>query len=124
MRLQHELYIAQSEIAVAPGTAPPKHRIEERHVRRLEGDIDRYSSTLPPLTGFVLPRGTRAGAMIHICRAVSRRAERSLWRLNREAPLRPEILQWANRLSDLLFAVALTVNRAQKFPETAPNYSI
>jgi cob(I)alamin adenosyltransferase len=93
-------------------------------VRRLEADIDRYSARLDPLHSFVLPRGTRAGAQLHVCRTTARRAERSLWRLNRESPLRPELLQWSNRLSDLLFALALTVNRSQKVTEIGPNYSI
>jgi cob(I)alamin adenosyltransferase len=123
VRLQHEIYIAQSELAVPPSSSPPKHRIEERHVRRLELDIDRYSARLEPLHSFVLPRGSRAGAQLHVCRTLARRAERSLWRLNRESPLRPELLQWSNRLSDLLFAMALHVNRIQKVTEVAPNYS-
>jgi cob(I)alamin adenosyltransferase len=123
VRLQHEIYIAQSELAVPPSSGPPKHRIEERHVRRLELDIDRYSARLEPLHSFVLPRGSRAGAQLHVARTLARRAERSLWRLNRESPLRPELLQWSNRLSDLLFALALHVNRIQKIVEVAPNYS-
>ncbi len=124
IRLQHELYIAQGELAVPPGGPPPKYRIEERHVRRLELDIDKFSARLDPLHSFVLPRGTRAGAQLHVCRGIARRGERSLWRLNREAPLRPELLQWSNRLSDLLFALALTVNRIQKVVEIPPNYSV
>ncbi|MCI4358349.1 MAG: cob(I)yrinic acid a,c-diamide adenosyltransferase [Thermoplasmata archaeon] len=123
VRLQHEIYIAQSELAVPPSSPPTKHRIEERHVRRLELDIDRYSARLEPLHSFVLPRGSRAGAQLHVCRTLARRAERSLWRLNRESPLRPAILQWSNRLSDLLFALALHVNRIQKVVELPPNYS-
>ncbi|HEV2519050.1 MAG TPA: cob(I)yrinic acid a,c-diamide adenosyltransferase [Thermoplasmata archaeon] len=124
VRLQHEIYIAQSELAVPPSSAPSKHRIEERHVRRLELDIDRYSARLEALHSFVLPRGSRAGAQLHVCRTLARRAERSLWRLNRESPLRTEILQWSNRLSDLLFALALHVNRIQKVAELPPNYSV
>ncbi len=123
IRLQHEIYIAQGELAVNPGGPPPKYRIEERHVKRLEADIDRFTARLDPLKTFVLPRGTRAGAQLHVCRGIARRAERSLWRLNREAPLRTELLQWSNRLSDLLFALALTVNRIEKIPEIPPNYS-
>ena len=87
-------------------------------------DIDRYSARLEALHSFVLPRGSRAGAQLHVCRTLARRAERSLWRLNRESPLRTEILQWSNRLSDLLFALALHVNRIQKVAELPPNYSV
>ena len=124
VRLQHELYIAQAEIAAAPPAAPPAHRIEERHVKRLEEEIDRYASPLEPLRSFVLPRGGPAGAELQVARTVARRAERALWSLHREAPQRSELLQWANRLSDLLFALALSVNRSEKFTEVAPDYTV
>ncbi|MFZ1023609.1 MAG: ATP:cob(I)alamin adenosyltransferase, partial [Thermoplasmata archaeon] len=50
--------------------------------------------------------------------------ERELWRLHRVEPQRPELLQWANRLSDLLFALALSINRREGVREIPPDYSI
>lgn len=122
VRIQHELYIAQSELA-SPRRAPA-HRIEPRHVQRLEQEIDRYSRDLEPTGGFVLPGGTRAGAALHLARTTARRAERALWTLHRQEPLRAELLEWANRLSDLLFALALAVNRRSGTAEIAPDYSV
>jgi cob(I)alamin adenosyltransferase len=55
---------------------------------------------------------------------VARRAERELWRLHDVEPVSPELLQWANRLSDLLFALALSVNQSAKEPEIAPDYTV
>jgi cob(I)alamin adenosyltransferase len=124
VRLQHELYVAMSELAAPPEAKPPAHRIGARHVAGLEAAIDEYSAAIEPVHAFVLPRGTPAGAAIHVARTVSRRAERELWTLHAESPQRPELLQWANRLSDLLFAVALVVNRRAGFVEQAPNYAI
>jgi len=124
LRLQHELYIAQSEIAAAPPASPPTHRIEERQVRRIEAELDYYTSMIEPLRSFVLPRGSPAGAQLHVCRAVARRAERALWSLHRESPQRAELLQWANRLSDLLFALALSVNKLEGVGEVAPDYTV
>lgn len=124
VRLQHELFVAMSELATPPGAKPPAHRIDARHVTALEQEIDRYSGAIEPVHAFVLPRGTPAGAAIHVARTVSRRAERELWALHAEAPQRPELLQWANRLSDLLFAVALVVNRSAGFVEISPDYAI
>jgi cob(I)alamin adenosyltransferase len=112
-RLQHELYVAQSELAVAPGAKPAAHRIEARHVTRLESDIDRFDAAHPELRSFVLPHGARATA----------RAERELWTLNRTEPQRPELLEWTNRLSDLLFAMALATNHALGVAEVAPDYT-
>ena len=123
LRIEHELYIAQSELAVAPGAKPPAHRIEARHVTRLESDIDRFDAAHPELRSFVLPRGSKPAALIHVARTVARRAERELWSLNRAEPQRPELLQWTNRLSDLLFALALATNHALGVGEVAPDYS-
>ncbi|MGA8543396.1 MAG: cob(I)yrinic acid a,c-diamide adenosyltransferase [Thermoplasmata archaeon] len=122
-RLEHELFIAQSELAVTPGAKPPTHRIESRHVSRLESDIDRFDAAHPELRSFVLPRGSRAAAQLHVARTVARRAERELWELNRTEPQRPELLTWTNRLSDLLFALALAANHALGVTEVAPDYS-
>jgi cob(I)alamin adenosyltransferase len=123
-RIQHELFIAQSEIAAAPGGAGSKHRIEGRHVRRLEADIDRFDAMHPPTKHFVIPGGTPVAGALHICRAVSRRAERQLRSLHREGPLSHDLLAWANRLSDLLFALALAVNHAEGVAERPPDYSV
>jgi cob(I)alamin adenosyltransferase len=113
-----------SELATPPTSKAPARRIGARHVTELEGEIDKYAGTIEPVHAFVLPRGTPAGAAIHVARTVSRRAERELWALHEDAELRDELLQWANRLSDLLFAVALVVNRRAGFVEISPNYSI
>ena len=123
-RLSHEVFIANSEIA-SPGAAPKGgHRIESRHVRRLEEDADRLSASLDPFHSFVLPRGGPGGAHLQYARAVARRAERDLWALQAEEPQREALLQWANRLSSLLFALALVVNRTQGFSEIAPDYTV
>ena len=122
-RLQHELFIAQAELAVAPGARPPDHRIEARHVARLESEIDRFDAAHPPLRSFVLPRGAPPAAQLHVARTIARRAERELWALHRTEPQRTELLQWTNRLSDLLFALALAANHRLGVTEVAPDYS-
>ena len=124
LRLQHELYLAQSELATPASSPAPASVIAARHVTRIELEIDRYSATFQPINTFVLSRGDRGGASLHVARTVARRAERELWALDRIEPQRPELLVWANRLSDLLFALALSVNRAQGFREVPPDYSV
>jgi cob(I)alamin adenosyltransferase len=123
-RLQHELFIAQAEIAAAPGASSPPHRIGPQHTARLEGEIDRFDAQHPPSRSFVLPGGSTPGAALHICRTVARRAERELLVVHEEAPVSDDLLAWANRLSDLLFALALAVNQAMGVPETAPDYTV
>ncbi|HEU4760166.1 MAG TPA: ATP:cob(I)alamin adenosyltransferase, partial [Dehalococcoidia bacterium] len=78
-----------------------------------------YDARLPPLRTFILPSGSRAGALLHLCRTVCRRAERAAVRLSREEPVNPAVLTYLNRLSDLLFVLARHVNKAARKPETA-----
>ena len=123
-RLEDELFIAQAELATAPGHRPPEHRIGARHVDRLESDIEQFESSHARLHAFVLSGGSRPAALLQVARAIARRAERELWTLNREEPLSPELLGWANRLSGLLFALALATNHALGVAEVAPDYSV
>lgn len=121
-RLQHEIFILNAELATPAGQPPPPHRLEERHLQRLEKEIDTFSESFEERHAFVLPRGTTAAARLHVARAVARRAEREVVRLHRGQPQRPVVLAYANRLSGLLFAMALTVNRQSGFREVAPHY--
>jgi cob(I)alamin adenosyltransferase len=121
-RLGHELFIVQAELATG-GAKTSAHRIEASHVTRLEKEIDQFEATHPALHSFVIPGGSRPAALLHVCRAISRRAERQLWTLHRSEPLRPELLAWANRLSDLLFALALASNHRLGVSEVRPDYS-
>jgi len=123
-RLQSELYIAQAELATEPGARPPSHRIEARHVTRLESDIERFADSHERLRTFVLSGGSRPGALLQIARAIARRAEREIWTLHRTEALSPELLSWANRLSGLFFALALATNRALGVAEVPPDYSV
>ncbi|MCI4318838.1 MAG: cob(I)yrinic acid a,c-diamide adenosyltransferase [Thermoplasmata archaeon] len=123
-QLQHELYVAQSELATPSTAPPPARRIEARHVARLEAETDEFASKFEPVHTFVLPRGAPSASELHVARAVARRAERALWALNVVETQRPELLQWANRLSDLLFAMALSVNHELGVAEVPPDYSV
>ncbi len=89
----------------------------------MEADIDQYSKAVQSLRTFVLPTGSPAAAYLHWARALARRAERELWRLHRTEPQRPELLEWANRLGDLFFALALSANLALGIAEIPPDYT-
>ncbi len=123
-RLEHEVYVAQAELANPSDRHPAKHRISRAHVRRLETDIDRFEGAHGSIHSFVLPGGSRPAAFLHLARVTARRAERELWTLHRAEPVRPELLQWANRLSGLLFALALATNQRLGVPEVPPDYTV
>ena len=110
--LQSELFTLGAQLATPDPEAAPKEvpRITSQQVERLEREIDRLTEQLPPMKNFILPGGSRAGAALHLCRTVCRRAERKLVELAESAPVPQEVLAYMNRLSDLLFVMARAAN--------------
>lgn len=105
--IQHELFDIGAELCV------PGHQvIADRQVERLEHALDRWNADLQPLKEFILPGGTSAAAVCHVARAVCRRAERRVVSLARGEAVNSAGLRYLNRLSDLLFVVARSLNRA------------
>ncbi len=87
-------------------------------VSQFEKLIDTLTSDLPELQNFILPGGSHPGALLHLARTVSRRTERCIVSLASEEHVDPNILQYFNRLSDLFFTMARSVNMQAKEPET------
>lgn len=81
---------------------PAQTLITENTIIKIEQDIDQLNADLPELTNFILPGGNLTSATCHLARAICRRTERKLVSLKSKSL----ILQYINRLSDLLFAVA------------------
>ncbi|MFN7086099.1 MAG: cob(I)yrinic acid a,c-diamide adenosyltransferase [Burkholderiales bacterium] len=104
--VQHDLFDLGGELSL------PGHPVlAASHVARLEAALDDFNATLPPLTDFILPGGSRAAALTHVARAVCRRAERRLVALAQREAVAAPLLQYLNRLSDLLFVVSRLLNR-------------
>lgn len=118
-------HIQRDLFAVGARLADPRERISERvektdldedDVRRLEDAIDRYDAEVPPLRRFLLPGGGQAASALHLARAVCRRAERSIVALGVQR-VPTQLLQYINRLSDLLFALARVTNHRGQIAE-------
>jgi len=105
--IQHDLFDLGGELCI-----PGFENVSERQVARLDELLAHYNATLPRLEEFVLPGGSRAAALAHVCRTVARRAERAIVALGRDEAVRPVCRQYVNRLSDLLFVLARVLNRA------------
>jgi len=99
-----------TELATPEGAERADRRIRDEDVRALEEEIDSYENDLTPLRQFILPGGTGAGAILHLARAVSRRAERQCVTVLRLEKINPRIVLYLNRLSDLCFVLARFVN--------------
>ena len=104
--IQHDLFDLGGELCIPGFTL-----IQESQVLRLDELLAKYNATLPPLSEFILPGGSRAAAQAHICRTVCRRAERSIVSLGKAETLNPQPRQFVNRLSDLLFVLSRVLNR-------------
>lgn len=87
-----------------------KANIDERRIKDLERAIDDCEDELEPLKAFVIPGGSRKGAVLHVARTVCRRAERRVVHLQREVEIPPLVVIYLNRLSDLLFMLARVAN--------------
>jgi cob(I)alamin adenosyltransferase len=118
--------IQRDLFAIGAQLADPTSRVVSKRAKaavpasavlRLEKAIDVREKTLPPLTAFILPGGDPLGAHLHLARTVCRRAERSVVSLHRAEPLHPRILEYLNRLSDLLFVLARDANHRVGVPE-------
>ena len=92
----------------------PPLRMADAQVKRLEGQIDDMTERLAPLKSFILPGGTALSAHLHLCRTVTRRAERLTMELATMEEVNPAAVQYLNRLSDWFFAAGRMANDAGK----------
>ncbi len=109
---QHRLFDLGGELAM-----PEYMALQEPEISRLEVAIDRWNEELGPLKNFILPGGSRLIAQAHVCRSSARMAERRCQQLNAEEALRPPLLGYLNRLSDLLFVGARLIARREGVAE-------
>jgi cob(I)alamin adenosyltransferase len=110
-QVQEDLFVVGAELACVPGREAKLAMalVGQEEIERLERAIDEADGACPPLQTFVLPGGSPVAATLHLARTVSRRAERAVLALD-DAPVRPAIAIYLNRLSDLLFALARRAN--------------
>lgn len=114
-RLQNDLFdlgadLCRPDMANDSEAEYPPLRITAAQVERLESEIDAMNGGLKPLRSFVLPGGTPLAAHLHLCRTVSRRAERLAVELARAEEVNPHALRYLNRLSDWFFVAARVAN--------------
>lgn len=118
-RVQAELFNVGAELASNPDKPLQASlpTIEATDIERLERAIDGMESSLPPLTAFILPGGSEGAARLHMARTAARRAERQVVMLAAQSAVRPEVLRYLNRLSDVLFVMARRQNQIDGVPD-------
>lgn len=115
---QQNLFCIQAELGGSKMSA------KEGQVLFLEEVIFEIESLLPPIKSFIVPGGGEVGAYLDIVRAVARRAERGcvILRERQEREIDYVSLEFMNRLSSALYAMARFANYQEGYTEGSPNY--
>ncbi|NKB25853.1 MAG: cob(I)yrinic acid a,c-diamide adenosyltransferase [Kiritimatiellae bacterium] len=111
--VQHHLFDLGAELCI-----PGHTKIQQQHIEFLEQELDALNATLEPLKEFILPGGASMSSTCHLARTVCRRAERRIVSLSKSDSVSPHTIQYINRLSDVLFVVARSLNKSAGLPDT------
>lgn len=114
LNIQQNLFVLGAELANPKSLKDHKMLVKREMISTMEMYIDNFESELEPISYFILPGGTMESSLLHVCRTVIRRAERSTVALAKEQKINQEIITYLNRLSDLFFVLARVTNKRQK----------
>ena len=106
IEVQHQLFNLGGELSI-----PGYELLKPEAVALLDAALEEHNAALPRLAEFILPAGSRAASLAHVCRTVARRAERAVVALDQAETLKESPRQYLNRLSDLLFVLSRVLNR-------------
>lgn len=121
-KIQNDLFQVGADLA---GSALPQHslpQITPQHITDVELVIMELEQKLGMPQKFILPGGTVSSSFLHLCRAITRKAERALVGVKDLVNLNPEALRYVNRLSDLLYVLARDANKELNVKEQQPIY--
>jgi cob(I)alamin adenosyltransferase len=106
VEIQHQLFNLGGELSI-----PGFELLKADALLQIDNALERYNAQLPRLQEFILPAGSRAASLAHVCRTVARRAERAVVALGHTEQIKDNPRQYLNRLSDLMFVLARVLNR-------------
>jgi cob(I)alamin adenosyltransferase len=109
-KIQNDLFQVGADLVGSKLAENSVPRIREEHVTEMEKHIDELDKKLGIPNKFILPGGTPASAFLHLCRATTRRAERTLVGVQSVIQINGAILRYVNRLSDFLYILARDAN--------------
>ncbi|WP_206460689.1 cob(I)yrinic acid a,c-diamide adenosyltransferase [Anaerovorax sp. IOR16] len=105
--IQKKLFILGAELASdEKGINLLKSKITANDVADLENIVDTCTEKTGKQTQFVVPGINSASATMHVARTIIRRSERVIITAAREEKIREVLIQYVNRLSDAIYALA------------------
>jgi cob(I)alamin adenosyltransferase len=116
--IQNHLFIVGGDLA-NPNLNDASNRVQDDMITYLENHIDCLESELDPITYFILPGGDEVASRIHLARAICRRAEVNIAELSESEQINKTCQVYMNRLSDLLFVMARSINKRKKINDVA-----
>ena len=117
-KIQNDLFVAGADLA-NPNLENASNRVTSKMILFLEKEIDKLEKKLPSITYFILPGGDLIASRVHMARAICRRAETNIAHLSDLEAINNTCLIYINRLSDLLFVIARTINKRKKISDVA-----
>ena len=106
LEVQKRLFTIGSILAADPSKELPTPDLRLADIHLLEQAMDSMETSLAPLRTFILPGGSPANSSAHICRTITRRAERRVIALHKVAQVPDIVIQYLNRLSDYFFMLS------------------
>ena len=110
-RIQHELFAIGEELSTG------NIKITQDNVKWLEERTIAYRKESGPVKLFVIPGGSEEASYLHVARSVTRRAERNAVKYSKEIEFDKWIIVYLNRLSSLLFSMAIVANKRKGVEE-------
>lgn len=111
--VQMDLFHLSEEIL----TSGKGRKLRRDGVSWMEDRIAVYMKETGKVKLFVVPGGSKEATILHLARAITRRAERRVVELNKSEIIDPLLYQYVNRLSSLLFAMAVVANKRKGVEE-------
>lgn len=116
--IQKNLFIVQAELAGA------MESITEKKVKILENIVDEIEAQIPEAESFFISGSTELSAMFDCARTLARRAERRVVAVHEEGEIgiNKFTLEYLNRLSSILYALARLSSQLSNVKEESPDY--
>lgn len=108
IQVQQYLFDCGNDLAMPKGKGT--YRVTPALTEWIEKCIDSHAGILQEVESFILPGGSQAASIFHVCRTIARRAEREIVTFQWTNDMNEEVLIFVNRLSDYFFSIARVAN--------------